>query len=944
MRKFYWISFAAILSCLIVFAAAAQEKKYPLGETKSFRQFIRNEMRGTDRAKTKPVVNVTVSATESLTLRVNVVSNPDAETEYIIGEVQGIPESSFFIRTDGRRLEGNIILKNEARGYRYVSEGDKAFIEPAMLDDLLCVNYETMTGTPPKANGSAVGQMALTNLESYPGARGCVLLDFDGHYVSGTPWNNGNPINAAPSGMSDALVQEAWEVVAEDFRPFHLNVTTNEAVFNSYPRTMRMRCIITPTNTAAPGAGGVAYIGSFNWNDDTPCWVFVLSGKGAGEASSHEIGHTFGLGHDGRTNPNEGYFAGHGDWAPIMGVGYYEPITQWSRGEYNFANNSEDDLAKIAGATYNVGYRNDDFGNSTGAATVISSGSVNRSGVIERTSDVDFFSFNSGAGTISLNVNTVSRHGDLDIVARLYNSSGAVIATSNPGGLNASISVSVSAGTYYLSVDNTGAGNPATDGYSDYASLGSYFVTGSIPNAPVAGVVTVYQDCNYGGSGVDLPLGDYTMAQLASRGVPNDWISSLRVSPGYQIVVYENENFAGASQTFRGDDACLVDNGINDWITSVRVQTSGVTTLSGRYFLQNRHSGLYMDVSGPSTTDGANVIQWNGTSGTNQQFEFTHLGGGTYRLTPVHSGKSLDVDAISTADGARIIQWTYVGGGNQQFIAVATADGFYKLIAKHSNKIVEVAGFSTTAGGQVQQWTDNGQASGQWRLIPVSTPFSTTIQAENYSAMAGIQTEATTDAGGGLNVGWIEANDWMAYNTITIPATGSYRIDYRIASASGGGQISLDVNAGAQVLGTVAVPATGGWQTWSTISHTVNINAGTYNFGIFASAGGWNLNWWSITRVGAASPTAMAIAEDPSKEFSTTVVLSPNPARDEIAIIADPYFIGGQMKILDNTGAESIARTYDGDKVDINALKPGLYIFMIHKNGRRAVDRFIKAP
>lgn len=944
MRKFYQISMALLLLMCITVAATAQQGKYPLGDTKSFRQSLRNELRGTDRAKVKPVVKVRVSTAETLALKVNVINNPDTETEYLIGEVQGIPGSSFFIRADGKKLVGNIILKNEKRGYRYLSdESGNAFIEAASIDDLLCVNYESMPVAPQKGAANAVSPMALTNLESFPGARGCVLLDFDGHYVSGTPWNNGNPINAAPSGMSDALVQEAWEVVAEDFRPFHLNVTTNEAVFNSYPKTMRMRCIITPTNTAAPGAGGVAYIGSFNWNDDTPCWVFVLSGKGAGEASSHEIGHTFGLGHDGRTNPNEGYFAGHGDWAPIMGVGYYEPITQWSRGEYNFANNTEDDLTKISSATYNVGYRNDDYGNSTGAATAISSGSVNRSGIIERTSDVDFFSFNSGAGTISLNINTVARHGDLDIIARLYNSAGSVIATSNPAGLNASISASVSAGTYYLSVDNTGAGNPATDGYSDYASLGSYFITGNIPvGTSGGGVVTVYQDCNYGGTAVGLPLGDYTMTQLASRGVPNDWISSLKVSAGYEIVVYQNENFAGASQTFRADDACLVDNGINDWITSVRVRTAGVTTLAGKYFLQNRHSGLYLDVSGPSTADGANVIQWTGTSGTNQQFEFSHLGGGTYRLTPVHSGKSLDIDAISTADGAHVIQWSYVGGGNQQFIAVSTGDGFYKLIAKHSNKIVEVAGFSTTAGGQVQQWTDNGQASGQWKLIPVSAAFSSTIQAENYSAMSGVQTETTTDAGGGLNVGWIDNTDWMAYSSITIPVTGSYRIDYRVASGGTGGQLSLDVNAGAQVLGTLAVPATGGWQTWTTISHTVNITAGTYDFGIFASTGGWNLNWWSITQVGAASSAVAQISEEPSNEFSTKLELSPNPARYELAVKADPYFVGGQMHVIDATGAASISKIYDGNKVDISALKTGLYIFMIHKNGRRVAERFVK--
>jgi hypothetical protein len=348
-----------------------------------------------------------------------------------------------------------------------------------------------------------------------------------------------------------------------------------------------------------------------------------------------------------------------------------------------------------------------------------------------------------------------------------------------------------------------------------------------------------------------------------------------------------------------------------------------------------------MDVSGPSTADGANIIQWTGTGGTNQQFEFTHLGGGTYRLTPVHSGKSLDVDGISTADGARIIQWTYVGGGNQQFIAVATPDGFYKLIAKHSNKIVEVTGFSTTAGAQVQQWGDNGQASGQWRLIPVSTAFSTTIQAESYTSMAGVQTEATTDAGGGLNVGWIDNSDWMSFGNINIPSSGSYRIDYRVASAGAGGQLSLDVNAGATVLGTLTVPGTGGWQTWTTISHTVNINAGTYAFGIFASTGGWNLNWWSITRVGAASPIATATAEEVIDDLAL-VEVSPNPARNQITIKTDRFFLGGQLRVIDATGAESISKTFEDNTLDVSSLKSGLYFLMIHKNGRRVVDRFVR--
>ncbi|HEU4551686.1 MAG TPA: carbohydrate-binding protein [Chitinophaga sp.] len=127
--------------------------------------------------------------------------------------------------------------------------------------------------------------------------------------------------------------------------------------------------------------------------------------------------------------------------------------------------------------------------------------------------------------------------------------------------------------------------------------------------------------------------------------------------------------------------------------------------------------------------------------------------------------------------------------------------------------------------------------------------WSQTVQAESYSSMLGVQTENTTDAGGGQNVGWIDTGDWMAYNNITVPTSGAYKIEYRVASLNGGGRLSQDLNAGSIVLGAIDVPSTGGWQNWTTISQTVNINAGTYNFGIYAAAGGWNINWFRITKL-----------------------------------------------------------------------------------------------
>ena len=143
------------------------------------------------------------------------------------------------------------------------------------------------------------------------------------------------------------------------------------------------------------------------------------------------------------------------------------------------------------------------------------------------------------------------------------------------------------------------------------------------------------------------------------------------------------------------------------------------------------------------------------------------------------------------------------------------------------------------------QISPNGSSSSSSSSTPA---FSQQIQAESYSSMSGVQTENTSDTGGGQNVGWIDAGDWMAYSNINFPTNGNYRVEYRVASVSGS-QLSLDLNFGSIQLGALAIPATGGWQTWTTISHTVNVTAGTYSLGVFAPQGGWNINWLRITKL-----------------------------------------------------------------------------------------------
>jgi hypothetical protein len=345
-------------------------------------------------------------------------------------------------------------------------------------------------------------------------------------------------VNVTFSNDERAEIGEIWHRTAEDFAPFDIDVTTEDPNAPGGPGfTSTTGHLLYTTDSdycgqAMPsaGAGGVAYLGVFGyanyhtyWSPGLVYWDNLSSVQSRHEAGSHEFGHNLSLGHDGTSGSS--YYTGHGDpadlvsWAPIMGAGYYRNVTQWSKSEYPGAllynsgcscyQSTNDDLAHIAGY---LGYRPDDHGNddsTTSGLLVDFDGTVavsnpetdphdltpGNKGVIETRTDEDWFYFDTGAGAISLTVTpawaaftrSTTRGANLDIRARLINSSGAVLNTSDPtNDTNATVSATVASGRYYLAIN--GVGNPGnTDfsgytnhGYTDYGSVGMYFVSGAL--------------------------------------------------------------------------------------------------------------------------------------------------------------------------------------------------------------------------------------------------------------------------------------------------------------------------------------------------------------------------------------------------------------------------------------------------------------------------------
>lgn len=461
----------------------------------------------------------------TVTLSTSASDGPQA----VVGATDGISQLNLERERRGR-YRGFITHAGSPLAHRLsTAEDGRLIVEQVKLTSILCApegaSGDEQTGLP-AAPGSpvmatATPVAAVPILDSLPAAQAVIYLDFDGQTVTNTQWNstrNVPTISAQASALGEADINEVWRSVSEDFSPFNISVTTSSARFAAAPANRRIRVVITPTSAWYGSSGGVAFLGSFRWTGDTPCWVFEDnlggSAKNVAEAASHEAGHTFDLKHDGRQPADENtggggaYYQGFADaladWAPIMGTGYDRTYVQWSRGEYAGANEREDDLAVIANGANGFGYRADDKGDVLGSAAVLrlqtgSSTVVSDSGIVEKMTDVDIMRFNAGTGGINLTVRGAQVSPNLFLRVDLLDSFGTVLNTfsSTLGTPDVSFSRQLAAGVYYLRVSGrgfpvpSGTAGPYRYDTSGYGSIGQYTVTGTLPSSQAVPVLSV---------------------------------------------------------------------------------------------------------------------------------------------------------------------------------------------------------------------------------------------------------------------------------------------------------------------------------------------------------------------------------------------------------------------------------------------------------------------
>jgi hypothetical protein len=159
-------------------------------------------------------------------------------------------------------------------------------------------------------------------------------------------------------------------------------------------------------------------------------------------------------------------------------------------------------------------------------------------------------------------------------------------------------------------------------------------------------------------------------------------------------------------------------------------------------------------------------------------------------------------------------------------------------------------------------------------------PLPGTVQAENYDTGGqgvaynvtsvngsgnsyrsdGVDLEGTTDTGGGYDLGWTAGGQWFRY-TVNVATAGTYMVTFRVAALNAvTDALHISNSSGTNLTGSVNVPATGGWQTWTNVTASITLPAGTQTLTIDQDNAGWNLNYTSFgTTEGPYGGTAAAI-------------------------------------------------------------------------------------
>src|SRR6202020_2627609 len=189
---------------------------------------------------------------------------------------------------------------------------------------------------------------------------------------------------------------------------------------------------------------------------------------------------------------------------------------------------------------------------------------------------------------------------------------------------------------------------------------------------------------------------------------------------------------------------------------------------------------------------------------------------------------------------------------------------------------------------------------------------STNGSANSYRS-DGIDLEATADTqdntgAGADDIGWTTAGQWFNY-TLNVATAGTYTVAFRVSSPYGiTDALHIDNASGTDLSGTVTIPNTGGYETWTTVDASVTLPAGTQTLTVDQDSNGWNFHYMAFTLSSGGGGSGPTGGDAP---FGGT------PAAGPGTVQAANYDTGGQGVAYNVTAANGSANSYRSDGVDL---------------------------
>ncbi len=212
-----------------------------------------------------------------------------------------------------------------------------------------------------------------------------------------------------------------------------------------------------------------------------------------------------------------------------------------------------------------------------------------------------------------------------------------------------------------------------------------------------------------------------------------------------------------------------------------------------------------------------------------------------------------------------------------------------------------------------------------------------------YRTSEDVDIENCSDTGGGYNLGWVREGEWTEY-TIDVQVPGEYAIDVRVASLSSGGAFRLEFN-GEDKTGDVIVPVTGGWQSWTSVSATATLSAGTQLMRFVPTVEGFNINSFDFqTETGVedgaqGKPVLYPCYPNPFNPVTTVSYALSEPAEVTLGV----YDPAGKLvkRLVDGAvvGAGRHDALWDGRNETGQVVAAGVYFARLEADGHTQIRR-----